>query len=159
MASVAQPLLRGSRDWHCPLPTRRWNARTRELSTSVLLPISSRFRLTIGWALTWSFYTAPPDFAKCNAFQQGFANMQWLNDLRVAFSVSEVSPYVSEQWFIKFLHQDIMQCVWDVHPCRFKHQKLPKLERYEKIDSKYSWCLSLFQVDSIYQTVTLAGIY
>jgi hypothetical protein len=26
---------------------------------------------------------------------------------------------------------------WDVHPCRFKHQKLP--QQYEKIDSKYSW--------------------
>ena len=36
--------------------------------TSVLLPISSRFNLAIGWALTWSLYTAPPDFAKCNAF-------------------------------------------------------------------------------------------
>ncbi len=30
-----------------------------ELSTSVLLPISSRFNLAIGWALTWSLYTAP----------------------------------------------------------------------------------------------------
>jgi hypothetical protein len=26
--------------------------------------------LAIGWALTWSLYTAPPDFAKCNAFKQ-----------------------------------------------------------------------------------------
>ena len=36
--------------------------------TSVLLPIFSRFNLAIGWALTCSLYTAPPDIAKCNAF-------------------------------------------------------------------------------------------
>ena len=56
-----------------------------ELSTSVLLPISSRFNLAIGWALTWSLYTAPPDFAKCNTFLQDFANKQCLMNRWGAF--------------------------------------------------------------------------
>ena len=60
-------------DWDYSV--QRWNTRL-DVKTSVLLPISSRFNLAIGWALTWSLYTAPPDFAKCNAFQQGFANKQ-----------------------------------------------------------------------------------
>ena len=55
-----------------------------------------------------------------------------------------------------------MQCVWDVHPCRFKHQKPPK--RYEKIDSKYSWCVTvytrLWQVyTSIWQVYTKSSLY
>ena len=70
----------------------KWNARPVD-RTSVLLPISSRFNLAMGWALTWSFYTAPPDFGKCNAFKQGFANKQWLEEFPVTFSISEVSPY------------------------------------------------------------------
>ena len=57
MASVAQAVLRGSRDWHCPRPTvytvQEWNA-CSDVRTSVLLPIFRRFDLTIGWALTWS---------------------------------------------------------------------------------------------------------
>ena len=77
MASVAQPALRGSRDW--AYSVQKWNAR-RVISTSVLMPISSRFSQAIGWALTWSFYTAPPDFAKRNAFKHAFANKQWLDD-------------------------------------------------------------------------------
>ena len=55
--------------------------------TSVLLPISSRFNLAIGWALTWSLYTAPPDFAKCNAFLQDFANKQCLTNRWGAFGL------------------------------------------------------------------------
>jgi len=60
------------------------------IRTSVLLPISSRFNLAIGWALrvTWLLYTAPPDFAKCNAFKQGFANKQCLELPSGAFSES-----------------------------------------------------------------------
>ena len=57
------------------------------IRTSVLLPISSRFNLAIGWALTWSLYTAPPDFAKCNAFLQDFANKQCLTNRWGAFGL------------------------------------------------------------------------
>ena len=107
MASVAQPALRGSRDW--AYSVQKWNAR-RVTSTSVLMPISSRFSLSqaIGWALTWSFYTAPPDFAKRNAFKHAFANKQWLDDfvgdLRVTFSISLSPRYEGprqlESWFL-----------------------------------------------------------
>ena len=57
------------------------------IRTSVLLPISSRFNLDIGWALTWSLYTAPPDFAKRNAFLQDFANRQCLTNRWGAFGL------------------------------------------------------------------------
>ncbi len=52
---------------HSAYSLQRWNA-WFGIRMSFLLPISSRFNLAIGWALTWSLYTAPPDFAKCNAF-------------------------------------------------------------------------------------------
>ena len=65
---------------------QKWKARFG-IKTSVLLPISSRFNLAIGWALTWSLYTAPPDFAKCNAFLQDFANKQCLTNRWGAFGL------------------------------------------------------------------------
>jgi hypothetical protein len=88
MASVAQPALRGSRDW--AYSVQKWNAHP-DIRTSNLLPISSRFSPALGWALKCSFYTAPPDFAKRKSFKHAFANKQCLEDfvgdLRVTFSI------------------------------------------------------------------------
>ncbi len=48
MESVAQPVLRGSRDW--AYSVQKWNARPVN-RTSDLLTISIRFSLAMGWAL------------------------------------------------------------------------------------------------------------
>jgi hypothetical protein len=46
-----------------------------------------------------------------------------------------IQVYTSAQKFMKFWFQDTMKCVWNVHPCRFKHQNdLETSKKYEKID-------------------------
>ena len=80
-------------DWDYSV--QRWNSRP-DIRTSVLLPISSRFNLAIGWALTWSLYTAPPDFAKCNAFLQDFANKQCLTNRWGAFGL----PFENQSYHV-----------------------------------------------------------
>jgi hypothetical protein len=40
-----------------------------------------------------AFYTAPPDFGKCNAFGEGFAKMQWLGDVQVSDANRELDDW------------------------------------------------------------------